>query len=443
MTTENKKQIYQPMETKIRERQQSEELKQYLKKSNNIPVLSFEEEKQLWKKVSKGDKNAKQKLIRANLKLVVSIAKRYVERYVDRVESLTLLDLIQEGNLGLYKAAEKFDWRRGYKFSDYATWWIKEAIARYIASRKLKETKEKEMAPYEGFKRCSCGRSYFYLESLKKCPRCKRKLKFYGDLVNEVILEYYSNYLFATCSHRDSLIEKIIFLGRMMRRRSPKTGEIIFLGRKKREELLELAKKRFFEEEKKEYFQDIKDKDIIIDFLKVFLKEKYFQDIITFLKIFLKELNEKYKIIKEKERNNKLLEKDSFENLIIKRIKYNYRLDARYRFLNLFPVKSIPKEQILKDLEGSSCSEREKDIVMYSLDHPIEETGKKFEVTRERIHQINTKWFLELYQNTKEYKEYEKLEENLKKAEKKYADTARQYYQSEKERAKQINQNID
>ena len=103
----------------------------YLKEIGQVPFLNAEEEKELAKKIEKGDEEAKKKLARANLRLVVSIAKRYI----GRSRNLTLLDLIQEGNLGLFRAVEKFDWRRGYKFSTYATWWIRQAISRALADQ--------------------------------------------------------------------------------------------------------------------------------------------------------------------------------------------------------------------------------------------------------------------------------------------------------------------
>ncbi len=101
----------------------------YLKEISHIPLLSAEEEVELAKRIERGDHRALQRLSRSNLRLVVSVAKRYVGR------GLTLLDLIQEGNIGLMRAAEKFDWRRGYKFSTYATWWIRQAITRAIADQ--------------------------------------------------------------------------------------------------------------------------------------------------------------------------------------------------------------------------------------------------------------------------------------------------------------------
>jgi len=103
----------------------------YLQAIGNIPLLSPSEEMELAKRVAKGDEEAKRKLIEANLRLVVSIAKKYI----GRSKSLTLLDLIQEGNIGLFKAVEKFDYRKGYKFSTYATWWIRQAITRALADQ--------------------------------------------------------------------------------------------------------------------------------------------------------------------------------------------------------------------------------------------------------------------------------------------------------------------
>lgn len=101
----------------------------YLKEIGKIPLINSAEEKELAKRIELGDEEAKNALIRANLRLVVSIAKKYIGRSPD----LTLLDLIQEGNFGLFRAAEKFDWKKGFKFSTYATWWIRQAVTRSIA----------------------------------------------------------------------------------------------------------------------------------------------------------------------------------------------------------------------------------------------------------------------------------------------------------------------
>ena len=104
-------------------------VRMYLKEIGKVPLLSAEEEIELAKKMEMGDEDSKKRLAEANLRLVVSIAKRYVGR------GMLFLDLIQEGNLGLIKAVEKFDYRKGYKFSTYATWWIRQAITRAIADQ--------------------------------------------------------------------------------------------------------------------------------------------------------------------------------------------------------------------------------------------------------------------------------------------------------------------
>ncbi len=104
-------------------------VRMYLKEIGKVPLLSAEEEIELAKRMELGDQDAKKRLAEANLRLVVSIAKRYVGR------GMLFLDLIQEGNLGLIKAVEKFDYRKGYKFSTYATWWIRQAITRAIADQ--------------------------------------------------------------------------------------------------------------------------------------------------------------------------------------------------------------------------------------------------------------------------------------------------------------------
>lgn len=104
-------------------------IKMYLKEIGKISLLTPSRERELARRAQKGEPKAKEELITANLRLVVSIAKRYIGR------GLTFLDLIQEGNIGLIKAVEKFDWKKGYKFSTYATWWIRQAITRAIADQ--------------------------------------------------------------------------------------------------------------------------------------------------------------------------------------------------------------------------------------------------------------------------------------------------------------------
>ena len=104
-------------------------VRMYLREIGKIPLLSYEEELELAQKVLEGDEYAKQKLSESNLRLVVSIAKKYVGR------GMLFLDLIQEGNMGLIKAVEKFDYTKGFKFSTYATWWIRQAITRAIADQ--------------------------------------------------------------------------------------------------------------------------------------------------------------------------------------------------------------------------------------------------------------------------------------------------------------------
>src|SRR3990167_8738540 len=103
----------------------------YLREIGQYPLLTAAEERELAKRIEKGDAEARNILARSNLRLVVSIAKKYVGRSPD----LTLLDLIQEGNLGLFRAVDKFDWKKGYKFSTYATWWIRQAITRSLADQ--------------------------------------------------------------------------------------------------------------------------------------------------------------------------------------------------------------------------------------------------------------------------------------------------------------------
>jgi len=118
-------------ELKIVSQGKIDSVQMYLKEIGSLSMISAKDERELAKKIELGDLDAKRKLAQANLRLVVSIAKKYI----GRSPNLTLLDLIQEGNLGLFRAVEKFDWRKGYKFSTYATWWIRQAITRALADQ--------------------------------------------------------------------------------------------------------------------------------------------------------------------------------------------------------------------------------------------------------------------------------------------------------------------
>ncbi|MBE7090394.1 MAG: RNA polymerase sigma factor RpoD [Clostridiales bacterium] len=123
---EREKDLYEQL---LKEIKMDDPVKMYLKDIGRVPLLGPEEEIELARRMMEGDENAKQRLSEANLRLVVSIAKRYVGR------GMLFLDLIQEGNLGLMKAVEKFDYTKGFKFSTYATWWIRQAITRAIADQ--------------------------------------------------------------------------------------------------------------------------------------------------------------------------------------------------------------------------------------------------------------------------------------------------------------------
>ncbi len=136
---ENRELLGEPSETEIKrsereiglENLQFDSVQMYLREIGRVSFLTADEEKELARRIEMGDEEAKQKLLSANLRLVVSIAKRYV----GRSPNLSMLDLIQEGNIGLYRAVEKFDYRRGYKFSTYATWWIRQAVTRALADQ--------------------------------------------------------------------------------------------------------------------------------------------------------------------------------------------------------------------------------------------------------------------------------------------------------------------
>ena len=127
----SKKKGRQSAEIAVPEDASSDLVQMYLREIGRVPLLNTEEEVSLAKRIEKGDLAAKQKLTEANLRLVVSIAKKYV----GRSHNLSLLDLIQEGNIGLFRAVEKFDYRKGYKFSTYATWWIRQAVTRALADQ--------------------------------------------------------------------------------------------------------------------------------------------------------------------------------------------------------------------------------------------------------------------------------------------------------------------
>lgn len=115
--------------SKLEGTESTDPVRQYLREIGRVPLLDAEQEVELAKRYEKADKRAKDKLTESNLRLVVSIAKKYIGR------GLSLLDLIQEGNQGLIRAVEKYDWRKGFKFSTYATWWIRQAITRAIADQ--------------------------------------------------------------------------------------------------------------------------------------------------------------------------------------------------------------------------------------------------------------------------------------------------------------------
>ena len=114
---------------KLKDDNEKNPIRRYFDEVGNEALLTREEEVELAKRIEQGDEQAREKLASSNLRLVISIAKKY------RNYGLPFLDLIQEGNLGLMKAIEKFDWRKGYKFSTYATWWIRQAILKALTNR--------------------------------------------------------------------------------------------------------------------------------------------------------------------------------------------------------------------------------------------------------------------------------------------------------------------
>lgn len=131
MLEDNSDQYLASRNIKGRESSTYDSIQIYLREIGQYPLLTASEERELAQRIDAGDDEARNILARSNLRLVVSIAKKYVGRSPD----LTLLDLIQEGNLGLFKAVDKFDWKKGYKFSTYATWWIRQAITRALADQ--------------------------------------------------------------------------------------------------------------------------------------------------------------------------------------------------------------------------------------------------------------------------------------------------------------------
>ncbi len=158
-TTEAGAKVELPLDAGVRE-VSTDALQLFLKDIGKVELLTAAEEVELAKRIERGDHRAKQEMVEANLRLVVSIAKRY------RNQGLPFLDLIQEGTIGLVRAAEKFDWRKGYKFSTYATWWIRQAVARALADK---------------------GRTIrmpvHVVEKLNKIVRSERKLR--GELCRE------------------------------------------------------------------------------------------------------------------------------------------------------------------------------------------------------------------------------------------------------------------